>query len=1025
MTFPSRRRLKLILAIMLPFLAALLQSLFWEKVPYVAFFLFFPAVFFSSWLGGRCGGVVATLFSVALVKWLFLKPTHTFIPESGLQAAIMFVFAAVGFLIAQVHYRLEMRSNELVAAQASTEEALRQVAQSEAWFRQSEERLRLAVDGARLGSWHWDVVANEVVASDICCVQSGLPPSTVMTSERFLSLLNPEDREPTERAIRRAIDEQCDYQAEYRVQWPDGSERWIAASGRAYYGDSGTLLRLEGVTGDITARKHAEEEILRLNAGLELKVKERTAELVASQERAVAALDRMTKSEALYRAMVEQAPLGVALTDSLTGRIYEVNERFAEIAGRSREELAAIDWMRITHSDDLPAKLQNLARMRSGEISGFQMNSRWIRPDGEVVWVSLTCAPVLLSEGARHLAMVEEITERKKYELELKQARDAAESANRAKSEFLANVSHEIRTPMNAVLGLAQLLEQEPLSPNQREMLLQIRASGQSLLGILNDLLDFAKIEAGQLRIESLPFALAPLLDHLDSLQGKIARVKGLTFRIEMSPLPTGCLIGDPLRLEQILLNLVGNALKFTEQGEITVRILPLELTSTFARLRFETIDTGIGIALEKLALLFSPFSQADGSISRRFGGTGLGLSICRRLVNLMGGEIGVESREREGSIFWFELPFGRADDAALPLSPSLALTPPVGPRLAGRKILVVDDNSINLDLIDRVLTLEKADTTLAYNGLEALSFLKRTPREFDAVLMDVQMPVMDGLTATRLIRQELGLTALPIIAVTAGVLQEERQKALEAGVNDFLPKPVKLEEMVALLLRWIGASVAAEKGPAPAAVSPTPEEVGEESAPASGFPEIPGIDSSRLRLIFGNNRGHFLKLLGLFISQFGDATQQIRTALADGDRSRATRLLHNLRGTAGNLGALELMRCAQTLEQEITDGQNDPFPLLEQFAAQFAPLIEASAPWLRARCEPAPLSNVAPVLDPLLLKALRSAVKRNDLSALELFATVEPALAGFFGQEECRAMAEAIATLRFDKLLTLLERRS
>ena len=205
----------------------------------------------------------------------------------------------------------------------------------------------------------------------------------------------------------------------------------------------------------------------------------------------MAALDRMTKSEALYRAMVEQAPLGVALTDSLTGRIYEVNERFAEIAGRSREELAAIDWMRITHSDDLPAKLQNLARMRSGEISGFQMNSRWIRPDGEVVWVSLTCAPVLLSEGARHLAMVEEITERKKYELELKQARDAAESANRAKSEFLANVSHEIRTPMNAVLGLAQLLEQEPLSPNQREMLLQIRASGQSLLGILNDLLDF------------------------------------------------------------------------------------------------------------------------------------------------------------------------------------------------------------------------------------------------------------------------------------------------------------------------------------------------------------------------------------------------------------------------------------------------------------------------------------------------------------------------------------------------------
>jgi signal transduction histidine kinase len=387
-------------------------------------------------------------------------------------------------------------------------------------------------------------------------------------------------------------------------------------------------------------------------------------------------------------------------------------------------------------------------------------------------------------------------------EMELERLNEQLAVATASKSFFLASMSHEIRTPMNAILGFAKLLEDEPITEDQRQMAHHINRAGRSLLGIINDILDFSKIEAGQISVEQRPFHLSELLTHIDNLMGSVAQGKGLTLRLEAreETAVAGRLSGDVLRIEQVLINLVGNAIKFTPQGGVTLRVTPVSITESCARLRFDIEDTGIGLGPEAVAKLFSPFTQADSGIARRFGGTGLGLAISKCLVELMGGTIGVDSTLGIGSTFWFELPFERLADEEQPASIAAEVK---GPRLRGLRLLVVDDSSINLKLAERVLQREGAKVTLMKDGQLALDGLRAHPEAFDLVLMDIQMPVMDGLTATRAIREELGLDTLPVIALTAGVLAEEKQNALDAGVNDFLPKPMDLDLMAAMIRRY------------------------------------------------------------------------------------------------------------------------------------------------------------------------------------------------------------------------------
>ena len=682
------------------------------------------------------------------------------------------------------------------------------------------------------------------------------------------------------------------------------------------------------------------------------------------EQRERAALQARQAAEARFRVIFEQAPLGVVLLDPRTRRITEANPRFAEIVGRGVGELVGADPMALTHPDDVAESLRQLGRLDARRIDGYRLNKRYLRPDGTPVWVSLAFAPVqVASEDApRYLGIVEDISARIEMEERLRQASAAAAAANAAKSEFLAHMSHEIRTPMNAVLGLAQVLEREPLAPAQRDMVGRIRGAGQSLLAILNDVLDLSKIEAGQLRIEPRPFDLRALLANLDSLMGQAARAKGLALRIEPPALPPGQLRGDGLRIEQILINLVSNAIKFTERGEVSVRVRTDEVEEAQLRVHAEVRDTGIGIAPEAQARLFAPFTQADAGIARRFGGTGLGLSICKRLVELMGGAIGVRSQPGLGSTFWFELPLERVagSEPASAAIPAPAAASASGSRLAGMHVLVVDDSAMNRDLVQRALALEGAEATLAADGQQAIELLRSRPRAFDAVLMDVQMPVLDGLSATRRIRDELGLAALPVIAFTAGVGADQQAAARAAGADDVLPKPMDLEQMTLLLLRWVeptglreatpasGAdavrAIAAAAMPVFAPETALPVQAAAAASATAGdeFPVLPGIERERAMQRLGKDRDMFLGLLGLFIEDNAGVVAATRADLACDEREAAARRMHTLRSNAGFICALAIMEAAEALEKAIAQDEPGVAARLDALEADIAGLVAA-----------------------------------------------------------------------------------
>ncbi|ARJ67802.1 hybrid sensor histidine kinase/response regulator [Magnetospirillum sp. ME-1] len=405
------------------------------------------------------------------------------------------------------------------------------------------------------------------------------------------------------------------------------------------------------------------------------------------------------------------------------------------------------------------------------------------RPDGTVIEVRGTPLP-----GGGFVTTYTEITDRKRAERMLIHAKDKAEEMARVKANFLATMSHEIRTPMNGVLGMLHLLTGSPLTPEQKDHLETAQSSARALLAIINDILDFSKLEAGQMKLEAAQFDLVRLLDEMMALMRGAAVDKGLTLRCAVGEGVPRHMVGDPTRLRQVLTNLIGNAVKFTEKGGVVVSV---EAESNI--LRFEVMDTGIGIEPSAAPALFAEFVQADSSISRRFGGTGLGLSICKRLVEMMGGEIGFDSLPGEGTTFHFTLPLAVAAERSSQTAegedshlPSLA-------------VLVAEDNPVNQKLATTLLKRWGHRVTLAHNGAEAIAALARQP--FDVVLMDVHMPGIDGLEATRRIRAMTGpVAAIPIIAMTADVLDGDALLCLEAGMDDYVSKPVEPARLLAAL---------------------------------------------------------------------------------------------------------------------------------------------------------------------------------------------------------------------------------
>ena len=661
------------------------------------------------------------------------------------------------------------------------------------------------------------------------------------------------------------------------------------------------------------ARRRAEKQLHRANLELEKQVEARVAELALARHDLQAILDNV--------------PAMIGYWDRNQRNRFG-NRAHREWFGVDPAEMPGKPLREVPGERHYALIRPHVERALQGEPQSFERAIESCE-GGEVRHSQANYIPdVRDGEVQGFYVLVTDITDIKRAEL-------AAEAANRAKSEFLAMMSHEIRTPITGVLGMVDLMRTTPLDPEQTGYLDTLASSTRMLLVILNDILDFSKIEAGKLVLESIGFDIGEIARDIVALARGDAAAKHLTVGLEVAAEVPGTLVGDPARVRQILQNLVGNAVKFTEAGTVDLRVSAAERRNGRVRLRVEVCDTGIGIDPEQRGLLFLPFSQLDLSSSRRYGGTGLGLAISRQLVGMMGGEIGVDSRPGAGSRFWFTLDLGEA--AALPAVPATLGGAPPKEEARPLRILLAEDNSINQMLIGSMLrkfghTVEVADT-----GRAALAAV--AARDFDLVLMDMQMPEMDGSEATRAIRAlPPPRGRIPVLALTADVLPEHRARFREAGIDGLVPKPIDWEVLAAALERhglhaggdWGGKAGRGAKPPPPPPSSPSPAVT------------LPGIDMTLAMRRTAGQSELFWSLLADFVVDCAGEAERIERAMGAGDLAVARRFAHSLRGAAGNLGAARLAAAAGAVETAIRAGAVAG-PELETLRACLAEVVEGA----------------------------------------------------------------------------------
>lgn len=598
--------------------------------------------------------------------------------------------------------------------------------------------------------------------------------------------------------------------------------------------------------------------------------------------------ERVAERTSYLNALVETSPLGIVTTDR-AGRVRMCNSAFEDLFQYSRDEIIGAELNGLVAPPQLIAEVMDYTRRIVGGES-IRVTTQRRRKNGTLLNVEMYGVALLVGgEMVGELVLYHDISERKRAEQALREAKEMAESANRAKSNFLANMSHEIRTPMNGIIGMTQLALEADVSDEVREYLDMVKSSADSLLTLLNDILDFSKIEAGKLEFESSPFAPRETLAQTINTFALLARRKGLRLDCQVSPEVPEWLLGDSGRLRQVLVNLVGNAIKFTERGQVSVSAKVAQTGSDWTELRFTVRDTGIGIPSDKQSLVFAAFTQADASTTRKYGGTGLGLTIVQRLVTMMGGTIHLESELGKGSTFYFS--------AKLQL-PGKQFTPPAADKpvvanaqgqLLQRRILLAEDNAVNRQLATRLLEKRGCAVLTANNGRDVLSILER--EKVDLILMDVQMPDVDGLEATRVIRQKEKSSGehVPIITVTAHAMKGDRETCLAAGADGYISKPLQAEELFGAMEQCLAGKAGV--------ASPSVVNALEALERCQGDHKL------------------LAEIIELFDQSSRDLLREMESCMERGDAAALVKAAHTLKGSLGIFGKGPAYKAVEELE--------------------------------------------------------------------------------------------------------------